>query len=183
VTPVPLPTPVANKTVVARKVSGKVLVRLRGSGRFVELDAAQGIPVGSTVDARRGVVELTSQPRAGAPAQTAVFFDGIFKVTQKAGITDLKLTEKLARCGKGRGARAAAKRPKTRRLWGDGKGAFRTTGRYSAATVRGTKWLVQDSCAGTLTRVKQGSVKVRDKVRKRTVIVRAGKRYRARPRR
>ncbi|HET6549787.1 MAG TPA: choice-of-anchor Q domain-containing protein, partial [Solirubrobacter sp.] len=185
VTPVPVPTPVVNKTVVARKVSGKVLVRLRGSGRFVELDAAQGIPVGSTVDARKGVVELTSQPRAGAPAQTAVFYDGIFKVTQTRGITDLRLTEKLARCGK-RSARAAAKkakRPKKRRLWGDGKGSFRTTGRYSAATVRGTKWLVQDSCNGTLTRVKAGSVKVRDKVRKRTKVVRAGKKYLARPKR
>ena len=51
---------------------------------------------------------------------------------------------------------AAAKKPKTRKLWGDGKGTFRTTGKYSAATVRGTKWLVQDSCAGTLTRVTQG---------------------------
>jgi hypothetical protein len=186
VTPVPVPTPVVNKTVVARKVSGKVLVRLRGSGRFVELDAAQGIPVGSTVDARKGVVELMSQPRAGGPSQTAVFYDGIFKVTQKRGITDLRLTEKLARCGTRRGARAAAKkakRPKTRRLWGDGKGKFRTTGRYSAATVRGTKWLVQDSCNGTLTRVKAGSVKVRDKVRKRTKVVRAGGKYVARPKR
>ena len=42
------------------------------------------------------------------------------------------------------------KKPKTRKLWGDGKGNFRTTGKYSAATVRGTKWLVQDSCTGTL---------------------------------
>jgi hypothetical protein len=180
-TPTPVPTPVVNKTVVARKVSGKVLVRVPGSRRFVEVDAALGIPVGSTVDTRKGVVELTSQPKPGAPAQTALFYDGIFKVTQKRGITDLKLTEKLARCT--RQARAAAKRPKTRRLWGDGKGAFRTTGRYSAATVRGTKWLVQDSCAGTLTRVARGAVTVRDTVRKRTKVVRAGKSYRARPKR
>ena len=33
---------------------------------------------------------------------------------------------------------------------GQGKGAFRTTGNYSAATIRGTEWLVQDTCAGTL---------------------------------
>ena len=50
------------------------------------------------------------------------------------------------------------------------------------ATVRGTKWLVQDSCAGTLTRVTKGAVTVRDNVKHTTVVVRAGKRYLARPR-
>ena len=49
--------------------------------------------------------------------------------------------------------------------------------------MRGTKWLVQDSCAGTLTRVVRGTVKVRDNVRHKTVTVRAGKSYLAKPRR
>ena len=49
-----------------------------------------------------------------------------------------------------RNARASAKKPKSRKLWGQGSGNFRTVGQYSAATVRGTRWLVQDSCAGTL---------------------------------
>ncbi len=182
VTPVQVPTPVVNKTVVVKEISGRVRVRPRGSRTFVELTAAQGIPVGSTVDTKRGVVELTSVPKAGAAPQSAQFFDGIFLVTQSRGITDLKLTEALARCPK-RGARAAAKKPKSRKLWGKGSGKFRTTGNYSAATVRGTEWLVQDSCAGTLTRVREGTVSVRDKVKKRTVLVRAGKRYLARPRR
>ena len=78
-------------------------------------------------------------------------------------------------------ASAAQKKPKSRKLWGDGKGAFRTSGRYSAATVRGTRWLVQDTCTGTLTRVTQGSVSVR--AGRKTVIVRAGRKYTARPRR
>ena len=65
-------------------------------------------------------------------------------------------------------------------MWGDGKGSFRTTGKYSAATVRGTKWLVEDSCAGTLTRVTIGVVAVR--AGKKTVLVRAGKKYLAKPR-
>jgi hypothetical protein len=180
--PTPVPTPVANKIVVAEEVSGRVRVRRPGSRRFVELNGTQGIPVGSTLDTKRGTVELTSVPRAGAAPQTAAFHDGIFRLTQSRGITDLKLTEALARCPK-RGARAAAKKPKSRRLWGKGSGRFRTTGNYSAATVRGTEWLVQDSCAGTLTRVREGTVSVRDKVKKRTVLVRAGKRYLARPRR
>ena len=48
-------------------------------------------------------------------------------------------------------------------------------------TVRGTEWLVQDSCAGTLTRVARGVVSVRDNVRRKTIVVRAGKKYLARP--
>ena len=60
---------------------------------------------------------------------------------------------------------------------------FRTTGNYSAATVRGTEWLVQDSCSGTLTRVTQGVVAVRDNVKNKTVLVRGPRgRYTAKPR-
>ena len=57
------------------------------------------------------------------------------------------------------------------------------SGQYSSATVRGTKWLVQDSCAGTLTRVANGVVSVNDQVRHKTITLRAGKKYLARPRR
>ena len=49
--------------------------------------------------------------------------------------------------------------------------------------MRGTRWLVQDTCAGTLTRVVKGVVAVRDNVRHKTIVVRAGKKYLARPRR
>ena len=44
-------------------------------------------------------------------------------------------------------AGGAAKKPKSRKLWGDGKGKFRTKGRYAAATVRGTRWLVAGHAA------------------------------------
>ena len=87
--------------------------------------------------------------------------------------------EKLS-CPKRGKASAAAKKKKKRRLWGDGKGRFRTEGSYSSATVRGTKWLVEDRCTSTLTRVARGRVTVRDFVKHKTVIVRAGKRYIAR---
>jgi hypothetical protein len=49
--------------------------------------------------------------------------------------------------------------------------------------VRGTQWLVQDSCAGTLTRVVKGVVSVRDNVKHKTIVLRAGKKYLAKPRR
>ena len=69
------------------------------------------------------------------------------------------------------------------KLWGEGSGSFRTRGQYSSATVRGTKWLVQDTCSGTLTRVTKGVVAVRDSVRRKTIVLRAGHKYLARPKR
>ncbi len=68
-----------------------------------------------------------------------------------------------------------------RSLWGrDHSGRFRTHGRDSVATVRGTTWLTQDRCDGTLTVVKSGAVSVRERRTHRTVTVRAGGRHLAR---
>ena len=86
-----------------------------------------------------------------------------------------------ARCRtapRGRGRRRP--RASKRHLWGDGKGRFRTGGRFSSATVRGTRWVVSDRCDGTLTRVVRGSVTVRDRVHNKTVILHAGEQYLAR---
>ena len=177
VTPAQEPTPVPNKTVVIQPVSGKTLVKLPGASTFTPVDVTIGIPLGSTVDTRKSKIRLFAIPKAGKPAESALFYDGIFKVTQIGEITQLQLVEALAPCGKG--AKAAAKKPKTRKLWGDGSGSFRTRGQYSAATVRGTRWLVQDSCGKTLTRVAKGVVSVQDFVKKKTVLVRAPKSYTA----
>ena len=43
--------------------------------------------------------------------------------------------------------------------------------------MRGTKWLVQDTCTTTLTRVAQGVVEVEDFAKKKKVLVKKGKRY------
>ena len=53
-------------------------------------------------------------------------------------------------------------------------GKFRTRGRYSAATVRGTKWTIADRCDGTLTHDITHSVAVTDFVRHKTIILHAG---------
>ncbi len=102
----------------------------------------------------------------------------MFVVRQVGAITGLALNEPLDCSRKARASQK--KKPKSRKLWGDGKGKFRTNGSYAAATVRGTKWLVQDTCTTTLVRVTQGSVSVRDTVKRKTIVVRAGKRYTAR---
>jgi hypothetical protein len=174
--------PQFHKTVVVRPISGKVRVRLKGSKTFTDLDAIDDIPLDATIDVKKGRIELASVPSPTGAAEKVQLYGGWFQVRQPQAITEFKLNEALASCKK-KSARAAAAKPKTRKLWGDGKGKFRTRGQYGAATIRGTKWLVQDSCAGTQVRVTEGSVLVRDDVRKKNVVVRKGKRYTARPRR
>jgi hypothetical protein len=172
--------------------SGAPLVRLPGADRSIALADAATVPVGSTIDATRGHVELTSVRDRSGRVQTGEFWGGRFVVRQTAGrmpYTDLVLRASFAGCPAARSASrgaplaSAARRRRGRRsvvrsLWGrDRSGRFRTHGRDSVATVRGTTWLVQDRCDGTLTRVLEGSVAVRDPRRGRTVLVRAGQRH------
>jgi hypothetical protein len=182
-TPTPLPPPVAGKTVNGARKSGTVRFRRPGSKTFVTLTADAQIPVGSTVDTRNGRITITAAQGKGRTA-SADFFDGLFKLTQTKGAkpaTTLRLTQKLS-CPRRHRASASAKKPKSRRLWGSGHGRFTTKGQYSAATVRGTKWLVQDTCAATTTKVATGVVAVRDFVKRKTIVLRKGKRYVARRR-
>jgi hypothetical protein len=175
--PAQVPPPVPNRSVVVTPVRGTVTVRT-ADGRFRRLAGGENLPFGATLDATAGSVALTSA-RPGGAMQTATFAGGMFTVRSAArGVTDLVLTGgSFAGCPKvpaATTARTAARRKPVRRLWGDGKGRFRTRGRNSAATVRGTVWLVEDRCEGTLTRVKRGVVAVRDRRTGRTRLVRAG---------
>jgi hypothetical protein len=122
-----------------------------------------------------------------AGGSQATFYDGLFRFGQGKGakpLTTLTLIEKLS-CPKkgGKASVAAKKKKKKRRLWGDGNGKFRTQGEFSSATVRGTRWLTEDGCDSTLTRVVKGSVSVRDFVKRKTVVVKAGKKYVAKSKR
>jgi hypothetical protein len=179
--PAPLPPPVAGKTINAKVKAGKVRFRLPGQTAFVELTAPQQLPIGTTFDTTAGRVTLTSAADSQGATQHAWFYEGTFTVSQTTGsapLTTLTLAGALPQCTKG--ARAAASTRKQRHLWGDGKGRFRTGGRFAAATVRGTRWVVSDRCDGTLTRVVRGTVTVRDRVRDKTVILHAGQQYLAR---
>ena len=173
-----LPPPEPGESVNALPKSGTVKVKVPGSAAYVDLDEAQQLPVGTIVDATKGHVTLVAAADDSGGTATAEFWAGIFKLGQTKGAaptTTLTLVEKLS-CPKAGKAIAAAKKKK-RRLWGDGSGKFRTKGKHSAATVVGTRWLVEDSCKSTLTRVVRGRVSVRDFAKKKTVIVRAGKKY------
>jgi hypothetical protein len=188
------------------KLPGSGRARATGPRKgFVPFTGAANIPVGSQLDTSKGRVALTSAAdTGGAKTQTSDFYQGIFEVKQTvpkkkpkkpaALITDLVMKGQIARsqCAPLKGARgataAAAKKKKGAKavlgkLWGNGKGKFRTSGKYSSATVRGTIWLVEDRCEGTLTKVSRGTVSVRDIRRKKTVTVKAGHSYLARAQR
>jgi hypothetical protein len=178
------PPPVAGKTLNAKVVSGKVLVKLPRSKVFDDLNkVAVQLPVGTVVDTTKGRIQLTAaQSLTTKKTATATFFKGIFRIGQKAAarpITDLKLVGgSFAPCGKSsRTSAKAAQKTKVRTLWGAGKGLFRTSGKFSAATIRGTAWAVTDYCDGTLTKVTQGSVTVRDFRLKKNVVVKAPRSY------
>jgi hypothetical protein len=178
--------PTLGKTVTVAPVSGIVKVKAPGAAGFVVLAAGGTVPSGAVVDTRGGEVALTTA-LPGGKTQTAQFHGGVFRVRQSAnarGLTEIDLRGPVLQCGSGKGgARAAAATTKRRKLWGSDKGGrFRTHGRNSVATVRGTRWVTTDTCAGTRTTVTQGSVSVRDLRRKRTVLVRAGHSYVARSR-
>jgi hypothetical protein len=185
---------------VLERVKGRVRVRSAGGGSgaqasqkgqpFAALSQPRELPVGSFIDARRGTARLTSaRTRREDQIQDGLFTAGLFQVLQSRRVRAKGLTEVRLKGGNFRRCRTTGKRGPgaaqvrrrvIRRLNGNSRGRFRTRGRHSAATVRGTVWQVIDRCDGTLTKVKRGRVAVRDFRRKRTVIVRAGKSYLAR---
>jgi hypothetical protein len=112
-----------------------------------------------------------------------VFNGGLFKLGQKKGahpFTDLKLTAKLRCVSGGKTVTISARARRSRQLFGNAHGRFRTRGRNSVATIRGTKWLVKDTCKSTLTVSQRGTVVVQDLVKHRTVTLKSGQRYVAR---
>lgn len=187
--PAEQPAPVFQQT-VAVKASGKACFTPPRSKTCEPLGDGKLIPIGSVIDttAKGAFVDLTTAGPDGK-LQTARFYEGLFRVGQVPGpkgqITELTLVGPLVcptTSSKGKARKSAARKKKTRRLWGDGKGNFRTKGRYGAATVRGTKWKVEDLCEGTKITVAVGVVDALDLVRKRTRQLKAGQNVLIKPR-
>ena len=196
------PQPHKGRSVTVAAERGKLLVRVPGSRRYVPIGSLTEIPLGSIIDARKGRARITSEVDARTgKTQSSLFYDWFFRVLQTKGskpFTEARLVKgSFAGCTPKRKTsakssaletglrvqsaatkkRAKRSKRKIRQLWGHGSGNFRTGGKRSAATVRGTWWLVTDRCDGTLTRVKVGRVDVRDFRLKKTIKLRAGKRF------
>jgi hypothetical protein len=184
------PAPELDKTVALAATSGTVNVRRPGAASQPLTTTPQALPTGTRVDTRAGEVALTSAVDADGTTQTGRFSGGVFEVRAAAhGYTRLVLvgghwagcdTKATAARHDYVGARAVVvkatrKHKPIRSLWGsDDHGRFSTRGSGSVATVRGTRWLTEDSCAGTTTTVAKGAVDVRSRRTGRTTRVTAG---------
>jgi hypothetical protein len=157
------PRPLTGKRAVVKRVSGKIKLKLAGAHKSVALKGTRAIPMGSTIDASAGKVKVVTT-KGGGKLQDGTFSKGAFKITQTKGsspLTDLTLTGgDFSACpatAAGRLVHASRKRA-VRRLFGHAHGRFRSRGRHSSASVRGTKWDTIDTCAGTQTIDREGRV-------------------------
>ena len=187
--PPPLPPPVRGVTVNAVPEKGTVLVKIGKKGFVPLVSLGQSIPVGATIDTRKGTVRLTTAKggKGTKGTQTGHFSEGLFRFTQtkKNPLVTLSMTGSgLGACSRlphgGSAKVTAAKRKRRRTLFSNVRGHFRTRGRNSAATVRGTQWRMTDTCTGTRTTVKSGAVQVRDFWLRKNRTVKAGHSYFAR---
>ena len=168
-------------------------VKTPGAASYTPLAAGANLPVGTLVDTRAGRIRLQSARNTRGRTQSGTFWGGVFQIRQgrrSRGMTALHLRGgSFRRCGARAGVSVLAResggrRRVVRRLWGKDKHSrFRTHGRDSVATVRGTRWSTTDRCDGTVTRVTEGKVLVRDLRAKRKVLLSAGSAYLARHRR
>jgi hypothetical protein len=168
--------PQENNSLVLQRVSGNVVV----GGQTLSA-GSKSIKLGTFIDATHGQVTITSASDTHGSYQTGLFYGGKFKTRQrgtKRPVTEAYLTGPVGPCAKSTGkkkASASAKRKRrSRHLWGDSHGNFRTVGKSSSASTRGTKWLTKDTCAGTVTTVIRGKVLVRDFATNGRHIVTAG---------
>ena len=203
----PPPAPILGKTFNVALVSGVVLIKLHG--QLVPLTELQQIPKNTLIDALHGTLQLTTagggggagahdaaakgKKRKKVKTQRGKFGGAIFKISQaRNGLATLTLVEGAVKGGpsfstckahKAADPIAAAAASRTLQLLhASAKGKFSTRGRYSAATVRGTRWTVADRCDGTLTHDITDSVAVTDFVRHKTIILHAGHSYLAKAR-
>jgi hypothetical protein len=156
--------PELGRTAVVQRVKGTVLVRERGERRYQRLAGVRVIPLRSTVDATRGQVRVTTAASRSGRTQSGVFSQGAFTITQTRGrapVTELRLAGRLRCPARGRPLAGPAQR-RVRRLRGNARGRFRTRGRHSSATIRGTVWTTADRCDGTQTTSEQGEVVISD---------------------
>ena len=173
--------PELGESVIVEPEEGLVRVRLPGRQNFVNLRTLRVIPVGSLVDARRGKALLSSVRDGSGDVQQGHFSQGLFQVRQRRSeryLTELVMRGELDCPEEGE---ASAARRAARKLWGNADGRFRTRGRYSSGAVRGTRWVVADSCEGTRTAVRRGRVAVRDFTDDSLHILTRGESYLASP--
>jgi DNA-binding beta-propeller fold protein YncE len=182
-------------------VAGLVLVLIHG--HLVPLTQLEQLPLGVVIDSLHGTFKVVTSAGSGGTAsdaaakgnggktQTGSFGGAVVRLHQTKGGPNSGLTtvmmvlgafkgapsQSLCNTGAAGDAHAATASKTLQLLHSSAKGKFRTSGRYAAATVRGTKWTIAARCDGTSVRDVTDSVAVSDFVRHKTIILHAGQSY------
>jgi hypothetical protein len=194
------PTP--GQTFNIAPVSGVVIVYIHGHP--VPLTQLEQIGPGDVLDTRHGTLQLTISVSGGGSArdaaahgktktQTGQFGGGVFRLHQATrgatkGLTTVMMVESAF---KGAPAQSICSAPASaadghaakintkviQLLHASAHGKFATSGRYSAATVRGTVWTMIARCDGTLVKDIKDEVVVTDFIRHKTIVLHAGQSY------
>ena len=75
--------PVAGVRTIVQAESGAVRVKLPDSSAYVPLAGVAALPVGTTVDARRGTIALRSAANRKGTVTSATVAAGIFRIKQQ----------------------------------------------------------------------------------------------------
>ena len=154
------------------------------------------IPAGVAIDTRHGTLELITAVGGGGACdaaakhktETGELSGAVFRLSQatRSGLVTIMMAESAFKGAPSQsictanGAAADAQAASSRTiqlLHASAHGKFRTSGRYSAATVLGTIWTVTARCDGTLTYAIKDEFSVTDFVRHKTIILHAGQSY------
>jgi hypothetical protein len=196
--------PTAGVTSIVELISGDVFVKLPATTKlgfdgmrapfqetgFVPLKGVASVPVGSTVDARKGELKVETAAN-GYPAsdrrarrQAIQARIGMFKIEQAKR---KKRAKKSAPIGTdirqvsppGAEAKCASRTSKgvVRSLSLIAKGVFRAVGGAAPTTARSASFISTDRCDGTLTEVAKGKVSIAVKGKSKPVTVKAGRAY------
>ncbi len=186
-------------SVLVERTAGTIRVKEPGSKKgFQNFKKVESVRVNSLVDTRAGRVEVTAATGnygETTPDDSVVFYDGLIQLKQGRA-HDARATAKLAgklqcpnqgageaEAGKSGGPVATTSRRRGRRVWGSGRGNYKTSGSGGTGSVVGTTWLTKDTCHGTFFRVTDGiGISVRDFDLGRTVELGPGQTYFARNR-
>jgi hypothetical protein len=168
-TPVPTPTAVATPAPgVQVTATGQVLLK-QPNGTFAALSGTSTIPLGATVDARKGTLDVVT------PSGSAQLAAAIFTIRQRRGVAEAVIATPAGlekACAPGR-----RPPPKgiVRTLKVAAKGLFRTVPKKGIVTGRNATWTTTDRCDGTLVAVQRGSVTYT--LGRKAIRVKKGKRY------
>ena len=189
--------PIAGERVNIEVVAGEVFVKFpvgsfkQSSPGFVPLKGQASVPVGSTVDARKGTVAMASAQNSQGTQRNARLSAGIFLIRQQrakrgsAAVVGMDLVLQSAPGAEAACARSSRSGPIKGRsrntvrslTAATTKGLYRVIGGAAITTAPDATWVTRDRCDGTRTEVGRGRVSVYDREEKTTVRVPSGRSY------